>query len=200
MAGAALTGRAVAAIGGGDAHHRAVAVAAAEAGASLALATFNALPAQEYAVHSIANEAWAVGREHLVEVMDASVPAAVGAFAARTWERFGGCDALFVVASLPRPAADASVAEKRAFAGRHRAPLLAAQAFGQLMRDRGSGAVVFVAPERDPADAKALNAALAAHLGAGGPRIAVVGRDAPAPEDAAAAALASLVPPSSPRP
>lgn len=195
MAEGALAGRAAAVIGGGDAHHRAVAVAAAEAGASLALATFNALPAQEYAVHSIANEVWAIGREHLVEVMDASAPDAVGAFATRTWERFGACDALLVVSTLPRPAADAPVEEKRAFAGRHRAPLLAAQAFGQLMRERGAGAIVFVAPERDPADAKALNAALAAHLGAGGPRIAVVGRDAPAPDDAAAAALAALAPP-----
>lgn len=200
MAGAALAGRAVAVIGGGDAHHRAVAVAAAEAGASLALATFNPLPAQEYAVHSIANEVWAIGREHLVEVMDASEPAAVGAFAAKAWERFGACAALCVVSSLPRPAPDAPVEEKRAFAGRHRAPLLAAQAFGQLMRERGAGAVVFIAPERDPADAKALNAALAAHLGAGGPRIAVVGRDAPAPEDAATGALAALAPPSGPRP
>ena len=143
MAAEALAGKAVAAIGGGDAHHRAVAVTFAEAGASLALATFNPLPAQEYAVHSIANEVWAIGREHLVEVMDASDPAAVGAFAAKAWERFGGCDALCVVSSLPRPAPDASVEEKRAFAGRHRAPLLAAQAFGQLMRERGAGAVVF---------------------------------------------------------
>ena len=200
MAAEALAGKAVAAIGGGDAHHRAVAVAFAEAGASLALATFNPLPAQEYAVHSIANEVWAIGREHLVEVMDASDPAAMGAFAAKAWERFGGCDALCVVSSLPRPAPDAPVEEKRAFAGRHRAPLLAAQAFGQLMRERGSGAIVFVAPERDPADAKALNAALAAHLGAGGPRIAVVGRDAPAPEEAATGALAILASPSGSRP
>lgn len=200
MAAEPLAGGTVAAIGGGDAHHRAVAVAFAEAGASLALATFNPLPAQEYAVHSIANEVWAIGREHLVEVMDASDPAAAGAFAAKAWERFGGCDALCVVSSLPRPAPDAPVEEKRAFAGRHRAPLLAAQAFGQLMRERGSGAVVFVAPERDPADARALNAALAAHLGAGGPRIAVVGRDAPAPEEAAAGALAVIAPPADPRP
>ena len=194
MPDGALAGQAVGTIGGGDAYHRAVAVAAAEAGASLALATFNAVAGQEYAVHSIANEVWAIGREHFVEVIEAADPAQVGSFAQKTWERFGRCDALLVVSSLPRPEATAPVEERRAYAGRHRAPLLAAQAFGQIMRDRGSGAVVFVAPERDPADAKALNAALAAHLGAGGPRIAVVGRDAPAPEEAAVGVLAALAP------
>ena len=190
----ALSGQVIAAIGGGDAHHRAVAVAAAEAGASVALATFNAIPDQEFPVNSIANEVWAVGRDHFAEVIEASDPEQMGAFAQKTWGRFGRCDAIVVVSSLPTPGPDSPVEEKRAFAGRHRTPLLAAQAFGQLMREQGGGAVVFVAPERDPADEKALNAALSAHLGAGGPRITVVGRDAPAPDEAAAAVLAALAP------
>ena len=190
----ALSGQVIAAIGGGDAHHRAVAVGAAEAGASIALATFNAIPDQEFPVNSIANEVWAIGRDHFTEVIEASDPEQMGAFAQKTLSRFGRCDAIVVVSSLPTPAPDSPVEEKRAFAGRHRTPLLAAQAFGQLMREQGGGAVVFVAPERDPADEKALNAALSAHLGAGGPRITVVGRDAPAPDEAAAAVLAVLAP------
>ena len=189
-----LSGQVIAAIGGGDAHHRAVAIAAAEAGASLALATFNTLSEQEFAVNSVANEVWAIGRDHFADVIEASDPEQMGAFAQKTWSQLGGCDGIIVVSSLPTPSPDSPVEEKRAFAGRHRTPLLAAQAFGQLMRDRGRGAVVFVAPERDPADGKALNAALSAHLGAGGPRITVVGRDAPAPEEAAAGVLAVLAP------
>lgn len=190
----ALSGQVIATIGGGDAHHRAVAVAAAEAGASIALATFNAIPDQEFPVNSIANEVWAIGRDHFTEVIEASDPEQMGVFAQKTWGRLGSCNAIVVVSSLPTPAPDSPVEEKRAFAGRHRTPLLAAQAFGQLMREQGGGAVVFVAPERDPADEKALNAALSAHLGAGGPRITVVGRDAPAPDEAAAAVLAVLSP------
>ena len=189
-----LAGQVIAAIGGGDAHHRAVAVAAAEAGASVALATFNTLSQQEFSVNSIANEVWAIGRDHFADVIEASDPEQMGAFTQKTWRELGRCDAIVVVSSLPTPSPDSPVEEKRAFAGRHRTPLLAAQAFGQLMREQGGGAVVFVAPERDPADAKALNAALAAHLGAGGPRITVVGRDAPAPEEAAAGVLAALAP------
>ncbi len=188
----ALAGRVIAAIGGGDAHHRAVAIAAAEAGASIALATFNTLSQQEFAVHSVANEVWAVGRDHFADVIEASDPEQMGAFTEKTWSQLGRCDAIIVVSSLPTPSSDSPVEEKRAFAGRHRTPLLAAQAFGQLMREQGGGAVIFVAPERDPADAKALNASLAAHLGAGGPRITVVGRDAPAPDEAAAGVLAVL--------
>ncbi len=194
----ALSGQVIATIGGGDAHHRAVAVAAAEAGASIALATFNAIPDQEFPVNSIANEVWAIGRDHFTEVIEASDPEQMGAFAQKTWSRFDRCDAIVVVSSLPTPAPDSPIEEKRAFAGRHRTPLLAAQAFGQLMREQGGGAVVFVAPERDPADEKALNAALSAHLGAGGPRITVVGRDAPAPDEAAAAVLAVLAPEAAP--
>ena len=189
-----LAGQVIAAIGGGDAHHRAVALAAAEAGASVALATFNVIPAQEFSVNSVANEIWAIGRDHFADVIEASDPEHMGAFAQKTWRDLGRCDAIIVVSSLPMPSPDSPVEEKRAFAGRHRTPLLAAQAFGQLMREQGGGAVVFVAPARDPADAKALNAALAAHLGAGGPRITVVGRDAPAPEEAAAGVLAVLAP------
>ena len=189
-----LAGQVIAAIGGGDAHHRAVALAAAEAGASVALATFNTLSQQEFSVNSIANEVWAIGRDHFADVIEASDPEQMGAFAQKAWRELGRCDAIVVVSSLPTPSPDSPVEEKRAFAGRHRTPLLAAQAFGQLMREQGGGAVVFVAPERDPADAKALNAALAAHLGAGGPRITVVGRDAPAPDEAAAGVLAALAP------
>lgn len=189
-----LTGKVIAAIGGGDDHHRAVAVAAAEAGASVALATFNAIPDQEFSVNSIANEIWSLGRDHFADVIEASDPEQMGAFARKTWAELGGCDAIIVVSSLPTPSPDSPVEEKRAFAGRHRTPLLAAQAFGGLMREGGGGAVIFVAPDRDPGDEKALNAALSAHLGAGGPRITVVGRDAPAPDEAAAGVLAVLTP------
>ena len=137
----------VAAIGGGDAHHRALAVACAEAGAAVALATFNATPDQEYAVNSIANEVWAIGPAHFAEVIEASDVAQLGGFAQKTWRDLGRCDGIVVVSSLPKPDASSPEAERRAYVGRHRSPLLAAQAFGQLMRDQGSGVVVFVAAQ-----------------------------------------------------
>lgn len=92
MPNEALSGKVIAVIGGGDAHHRAVAVAAAEAGAAIALATFNAIPDQEFPVNSIANEVWAIGRDHFTEVIEASAPEQMGAFAQKTWGRFGGCE------------------------------------------------------------------------------------------------------------
>ncbi|MCY3602604.1 MAG: hypothetical protein OXH12_05930, partial [Chloroflexi bacterium] len=90
----ALSGQVIATIGGGDAHHRAVAVAVAEAGASVALATFNAIPDQEFSVNSIANEVWALGRDHFADVIEASDPEQMGAFTQKTWSQLGRCDAI----------------------------------------------------------------------------------------------------------
>ncbi|MEO9255713.1 MAG: hypothetical protein ABI305_09245, partial [Tepidiformaceae bacterium] len=58
-----LTGKVVAVVGTGSTLHRAVAIALAEAGADVAVATRASIREQEFAVASIANEIWAIGRE-----------------------------------------------------------------------------------------------------------------------------------------
>ena len=55
MSGKPLAGRVVAVIGPGDGLHRALAIACAEAGADLALATGDRSQEQEFAVNSIAS-------------------------------------------------------------------------------------------------------------------------------------------------
>ena len=191
MTDGALTGKAVAIIGIGDDVHRALAVACAEAGAAVALGTVDPSQEQEYAVNSIANEVWAIGVEHFAQVMDAADIEQIGAFVTETWARLGRCDALLAAHRLtPEGEAD----PRRRYVVTRRAPLLAAQAFGSRMQEQGSGAVVFVDADRDAGDAKALNVALQAHVGAGGPRLTVVGREAADPRAAAAAALAIVAP------
>jgi thioredoxin reductase len=59
-------GKVVAVIGGGDEAHRAVAMALAQAGADVAIAGQAADLSAEAALHSIANEVWAIGRRVVV--------------------------------------------------------------------------------------------------------------------------------------
>ena len=78
---ARFSGRVVALIGRGGPLDRALAVALAEGGADLALATCERLPQQEFAVASIANEVWAIGREQFSQVIDAGHEVEVAEFA-----------------------------------------------------------------------------------------------------------------------
>lgn len=171
MSPAPLQGRVVAIIGTGNAYHRGVAIACVESGASVALATVQ--KDQEFVVASIANEVWAIGAEQLVRAIDATDPAAVAAFAAEVFDRFGRCDALIAAHDrvtdvdadeLGPDEFDAAVAVNLT------GPFLAAQAFGRLMERAGSGVIVFVdAGARGDAAyraAKSALAGLAAHLDA----------------------------------
>lgn len=152
----ALDGKVVAVIGRGDDLHRAVAVACAEAGAAVALATVHRTRDQEYGVNSIANEVWALGNQHFVELMDADDPSAVVSFADEVLDRMKRCDVLVAthdeVTATPadvlsddswNESLDVNLSE----------PFFAAQAFGRLMAREGGGLVILTAPERDDADA-----------------------------------------------
>ena len=156
MSGQPLEGRVVAFIGTGSASNRALVVALAEAGADLALATTANEQAQEFAMNSIANEAWVIAREQFVTVMDALDDTAVTAFAEEVWDRYGRCDALVCAHDRPsavaldelaphefRDSADALLT----------APFLAAQALGRLMERDGHGRIVFMSFERPDSDA-----------------------------------------------
>lgn len=87
-----LAGKVVAIVGTGSDADRAIAVACAEAGADLALATESSERDQDYGMNSIANEIWAIGREHFVRVLDGA--AGVEDLVAEARERFGRCDAI----------------------------------------------------------------------------------------------------------
>lgn len=64
-----LTGKVVAVFGPGTEAHRAVAVALAEAGADIAIAGVAPELNAEAALHSIANEVWALNRRSIVTTL-----------------------------------------------------------------------------------------------------------------------------------
>ena len=150
-----LSGQVVAVIGSGDAVHRAIAVACAEAGAALALASVHL--SEEFAVNSIANEIWSIGREHFVRLMDAIEPTDIAAFADECWDRLTRCDALIWTSSIPTsiPIEELAMHEWQAiFRENLDAPYLAAQAFGRLFERSGAGIILFAMadpPGADPA-------------------------------------------------
>lgn len=149
-----LAGQVVALIGAGSDRDRAIAVACAESGADLALATTE--PAREFAVASIANEVWAIGSEQLTAVLNAGDATAVMAFAEQVWDRFGHCDALVAAHDAPStlPADEISQDEWEAvLAANLTAPFLAAQAFGRLMERSGRGTIVFLQATEPEGDA-----------------------------------------------
>ena len=89
-----LAGRVAALLCTGSDGDRAIAMALAEAGADIAIGTLQL--SQEFAVASIANEVWAVGRQQFSTVLDAENAVALAAFAAETADRLGRCDLLLV--------------------------------------------------------------------------------------------------------
>lgn len=76
---------------------RAIAVALAEAGADVAIATESPEQQQEFATASVANEIWAIGREQFSHVLDAANTHQVEAYAREVVARLGRCDALVVI-------------------------------------------------------------------------------------------------------
>jgi NAD(P)-dependent dehydrogenase (short-subunit alcohol dehydrogenase family) len=91
-----LAGHVYAIIAHGDETDRAIAVALAEAGASIAIATLDGSQDQEFAVASIANEVWAIGRDQFSFPLDSSKATHVEAFANEVVVRLGRCDGLIV--------------------------------------------------------------------------------------------------------
>lgn len=148
-----FSGRVFAVIGNGDAFHRAAAVQAAEAGANIALGTVHA--SEEFAVNSIANEIWTIGREHFVTVLDAAEPTEIAAFADECWDRLGRCDALIWTYALPSsvPFEELANHEWQSIMRENLdGPYLAAQAFGRLFERSGAGIILFAMAEPPGAD------------------------------------------------
>jgi len=95
-----LKGRVVAIVGGGSGRDRAIAVALAEAGADIAIATERPVKEQEFATASIANEVWAIGREQFSAVIDARDDGQLSSFLAEVCTRLGRLDAVVGAAAI----------------------------------------------------------------------------------------------------
>lgn len=170
-------------IGTGTQLDRSIAVAFAEAGASVALGTTEKSQEQEYAMASIANEVWAIGRDQFTRMLDATVPTEVAGFEEEVVDRMGRCDVLVCAHdSLSQvPAEELSAEDWEDVLERNlTAPFLACQAFGRAMERDRRGAIVLVTTERDDGDAAysaaragiaGLAAALAGPLGRRGVRV-----------------------------
>lgn len=170
----AFEGKVVALVGSGTPLDRSIAVAFAEAGASVALATTERVQEQEFAMASIANEVWAIGREQLTRVLDATEPTDVAGFEAEVVDRMGRCDILICSHhTLSRVPAEELSAEdwEDVLARNLTAPFLACQAFGRAMERDNRGAIVLISYERDDGDA----AYSAAHAGLTGLAKALIG-------------------------
>jgi NAD(P)-dependent dehydrogenase (short-subunit alcohol dehydrogenase family) len=122
-----------------------MATAVAEAGATVAVAGRDhaALDATLKAVRSAGAEAEA----YAVDVTDS---AAVDAFAASAWQRFGAVDCVFANAgiSLVKPSLDTTDADvQRLFDANTMGTFRTLRAFGRWMLDRGSGKLVTVSSD-----------------------------------------------------
>jgi NAD(P)-dependent dehydrogenase (short-subunit alcohol dehydrogenase family) len=150
-----LEGKVVALVGRGTPVDRSIAVSFAEGGGSIALATVSMEKDEEFAVNSIANEVWSIGRDHLVRQMTAWEPTAAASFADECFDRFGRCDVLVINTGI---VSQAPLEELSGDEWDHTvrttmtAPFLLGHAFGRLMVREGGGLVVVLAPNRDEAD------------------------------------------------
>lgn len=160
----------VALFGPGGEPLRSAALALAEAGRPIGLATLAAEQQQEFATASIANELWVLGADHLHRVIDAAEPAAAEAFLAELEDRFGPLAACVLdPGPLPAIAFDEwSLDEWLAVARRQLAAVLAAaRAAIPLLERRGGGALLLVRHPPPPGAAAAvLDAALGTLPGA----------------------------------
>lgn len=85
----------------GDDTDRAIAVALAEAGAGIAIASIEPSRDQEFATASIANEVWSLGRPQLSFPLDAASNSHVQAFANEVLLQLGHCDGVILGLECP---------------------------------------------------------------------------------------------------
>lgn len=150
-----FAGRVVATVGRGTPLDRAIAVACAEQGADIAFATVSMEQDEEFAVNSIANEVWSIGREHLVRLMTAWEPTAAASFADECFDRFNRCDALIINTGITSaaPLEELSGDEwDHTVRTTMTAPFLLGHAFGRLMVREGGGLIAVLAQQHHESD------------------------------------------------
>jgi NAD(P)-dependent dehydrogenase (short-subunit alcohol dehydrogenase family) len=145
-----LDGKRALVIGASNAIGRAIAVALAEAGADVAVATTTPSKSEETVANSCANEIWALDRKGFAQTIDAADEADVGALFERTVGELGGIEVLVNAHDLPfaKPAPATDFAEwRRVIDVNLGGPFLAARAAGQRMLapDHPGGSIINVA-------------------------------------------------------
>jgi NAD(P)-dependent dehydrogenase (short-subunit alcohol dehydrogenase family) len=87
-----MSGKTVMVVGGGDAAHRKLVMALAQEGASVAIAGLAPELSAEAALHSIANEVWAIGSRACVVTLSSLEDDAVAEAAVRAGAELGDLD------------------------------------------------------------------------------------------------------------
>jgi NAD(P)-dependent dehydrogenase (short-subunit alcohol dehydrogenase family) len=142
-----LRDRAALVIGAGGAIGRAVAVALAEAGADVAVATSTRAQKEEVVANSCANEVWALNRRGFAQAIDAASESDVSALLQRAVSELGRLDVLVNAHDLPfaRPLPDTTLAEwQRVIEVNLTGVFLACRAAAAPMLAQGSGRIINV--------------------------------------------------------
>ena len=145
-----LDGKRALVIGASNAIGRAIAVALAEAGADVAVATTTPSKDEETAANSCANEIWALDRKGFAQAIEAADEADVSALVERTVVELGGIEVLVNAHDLPfaKPVPEIDFAEwRRVIDANLGGSFLAAKAAGQRMlaHDHPGGSIINVA-------------------------------------------------------
>ena len=165
-----LAGKAALVIGASNPLGRAAAVALAEAGADVGVATTTRSAREEVAANSCANEIWALDRKGFAQAMDAADEREVDSLVERTVSEFGRLDILVNAQDVhfAKPALDISLAEwRRVIDANLTGVFLACRAAGREMVTHESGRIVNISSvlaERGMANGSAYCAAQAGVL------------------------------------
>ncbi len=165
-----LAGKAALVIGASNPLGRAAAVALAEAGADVGVATTTRSAREEVAANSCANEIWALDRKGFAQAMDAADEREVDSQVERAVSEFGRLDILVNAQDVhfAKPALDISLAEwRRVIDANLTGVFLACRAAGREMVTRESGRIVNISSvlaERGMANGSAYCAAQAGVL------------------------------------
>ena len=157
-------------IGASNPLGRAAAVALAEAGADVGVATTTRSAREEVAANSCANEIWALDRKGFAQAMDAADEREVDSLVERAVSEFGRIDILVNAQDVhfAKPALDISLAEwRRVIDANLTGVFLACRAAGREMVTRESGRIVNISSvlaERGMANGSAYCAAQAGVL------------------------------------
>ncbi len=163
-----LKDRAALVVGAGDPLGRVSAVALAEAGADVAVASLRAGPQEVVRVNSVANEIWSLGRKNAAITLDATDQNSVDAAITRAASELGRLDILVNAADLPvaAPIDELSPADWQAIlAANLLAPAMVASAAARVMRVSGYGRIINVVSVLAARGVANTSAYAAAHAG-----------------------------------
>lgn len=135
-------------IGASNSIGRAIAVALAEAGADVAVATTTRAQSEEVIANSCSNEMWALNRKSFAQAIDASSEPDVDALISRAVSEFGRLDVLVNAQDLPfaKPLAETSFGEwRRVLDTNVGGMFLASKAAAKVMLPQGKGRIINVA-------------------------------------------------------